>query len=163
MDRNKLSSKQPLTPAQQARKLVNTIKDWSWKTNQPSPQTGKFYPAVKAYHDGRTEIKIGEMLDENGKVLPKWQTDFNSSVIQWLNDMVNTLNPNINKLKDTLNLKDDINQENQQQFKQAINIIASQLIPQQTTQVAQTTPTVPAAVEPGVGTYANYVQQNKLY
>lgn len=135
-------AKDTSTPAQ---KLVNTIRDWSWTANQPSPQTGRFYPSTKQFSDGRTTIKLGEMF--NGvQVKPQWQQDFNNSVKQWLLDLVAKMHPGINKMKSMLNISDDINPNNQQQYQQSILQTVSQMVPQ--TPAPATVAQVPTAVPP---------------
>lgn len=117
-----------------AQKLINTIKGWKWEANKPSPQTKKLYPSGGKFHNNQAAIKISEMLDNTGKVKPEWQQDFNTSVVQWLNDLVNMLHPGVNQLKDILGIEDDINQQNQPMYKQQVAQVVNQISPQVTYQ-----------------------------
>lgn len=125
--------------ASPVQRLAGTISGWNWVANKPSPQTGKYYPAAKKFSNGQVQMKVGDML--NGTtVKPEWRGDFSASVAQWLNDLVNTLNPNINKIKDMLGIRDNINAQNKQQYQQQITQIIAQMAPggvQPVQQVAQ--------------------------
>ena len=116
--------------AQAAQKLVNTIKGWTWEANKPSPQTKKMYPANGMFHNSKTAVKVSEMLDATGKVRPEWKQDFNNSVVRWLYDLVGAMHPGVNKLKDILNIEDDISPQNQQIYQQQVAQVVNYIAPQ---------------------------------
>jgi len=116
--------------AQSAAKLINTIKGWTWEANKPSPQTKKMYPGNGVFHNRQTAVKVSDMLDNAGKVKPEWKQDFNNSVVKWLFDLVGMQHPGVNKLKDSLNIEDDINPHNQQMYQQQVSQIVNYIAPQ---------------------------------
>lgn len=116
--------------AQAAQKLVNTIKGWTWEANKPSPQTKKMYPSNGMFHNSKTAVKVSEMLDAAGKVRPGWKQDFNNSVVRWLYDLVSSMHPGVNKLKDILNIEDDISPQNQQIYQQQVAQVVNYIAPQ---------------------------------
>ncbi|NBO99192.1 MAG: hypothetical protein EBU90_03570 [Proteobacteria bacterium] len=114
--------------ASPVQRLAGTISGWNWVANKPSPQTGKYYPAAKKFSNDQVQMKIGDMM--NGTtVKPEWRSDFNASVVQWLNDLVGTMNPNINKIKDMLGIPEDINPQNKQQYQQQVLQLVTQMAP----------------------------------
>lgn len=116
--------------AQAARKLIDTIKGWTWEANKPSPQTRKMYPQNGMFHNRKPAVKVGEMLDASGRVKPEWKQDFNNSVVRWLFDLVAMMHPGVNQLKNILNIEDDISKKNQQQYQQQVTQVVNYISPQ---------------------------------
>ena len=116
--------------AQAAGKLINTIKGWTWEANKPSPQTKKMYPQNGMFHNRQPAVKVSEMLDASGRVKPEWKQDFNNSVVRWLYDLVAMMHPGVNKLKDILNIEDDISPQNQQIYQQQVSQVVNFISPQ---------------------------------
>jgi hypothetical protein len=108
-------------------KLGNIIQGWSWQANKPSPQTGKYYPSIKKFSDNTTQKKIGEMMDKNYRVLPRWREDFDACIGQWLRDMIQSMNPKINQIKDIIGIAEDINKDNQPLYSQGLQKILAQM------------------------------------